>query len=72
MLLKDLISKLESIYEEQKPFIEVIGEPEIVIDLFKEIDKEKHLFKYYGFSQDIKLEYTADGVYNIINAFDKE
>jgi hypothetical protein len=72
MLIKDLISKLESIYEEQKPFIEIMGEPEIMIDIFMEAKDNKHLFRYAGLSRNIKLEYTPDGVYNIISSFEEE
>ena len=71
MLIKDLITQLQSLYEQQKHLMEVMGEPEILIDVFTEAKDHKHLFRYAGLSKNIKLEFTADGVYHVISSFEE-
>jgi hypothetical protein len=46
---------------------DVMGEPEIMIDCFKNI--ESGVFHYAGFSDQIKIERSADGVYSILSGF---
>ena len=70
MRIIDLIKKLEDLYctydDEYKHHM---GEPEIMIDVFGDTDKP-HMFEYRGFSKDICIDKSADGVYDIIRAFD--
>lgn len=72
MLIKDLIQKLEDLYctydDEYKHHM---GEPEIMVDIFKETG-EPHKFEYGGFSPFIHIDKSADGVYDIIRAFNTE
>jgi hypothetical protein len=70
MRIIDLIRQLEDLYctydDEYKHHM---GEPEIMIDVFGETD-EKHRFAYRGFSNIIHIDKSADGVYDIIRAFE--
>lgn len=70
MKIIDLIQQLEELYytydDEYKHHM---GEPEIMIDIFGETD-EKHKFVYKGFSPVIHIDKSADGVYDIIRAFE--
>ena len=67
MLIKDLIKKLQALYDEEAPHIEVMGEPEICIDVFEKVDGH---FRYAGIhTGDFVFDRTADGVYNVISAF---
>jgi hypothetical protein len=72
MLIKDLIKCIEDLYytydDEYKHHI---GEPEIMVDIFKETDI-RHKYEYVGFSPFIHIDKSADGVYDIIRAFDTE
>lgn len=71
MKIQDLIKQLEELYYTyDDEYKEVMGEPEIVIDIFSpQIIKGEKCFKYEGFSQQIVIQKTEDGVYDIINAF---
>lgn len=70
MYLKDLIEKLQEIYDshdvEEKL---VMGEPEIMIDIFRHALGHEHLFEYTGFDRDIEIEESGDGVYHILSRF---
>jgi hypothetical protein len=70
MRIIDLIRQLEELYytydDEYKHHM---GEPEIMIDVFGDTD-EKHRFVYRGFSNIIHIDKSADGVYDIIRAFE--
>lgn len=70
MRIIDLIKKLEDLYctydDEYKHYM---GEPEIMIDVFGDTDTP-HRYEYRGFSKDIYIDKSADGVYDIIRAFD--
>lgn len=72
MLIKDLIKRLEDLYytydDEYKHHM---GEPEIMVDIFRETDTP-HKFEYAGFSPFIHIDKSADGVYDIIRAFNTE
>lgn len=69
MRLIDLIRQLEDLYctydDEYKHHM---GEPEIMVDVF--VDKGDHKFEYGGFSPFIHIDKSADGVYDIIRAFE--
>lgn len=70
MILKDLIKKLQELENSyDAEYRAVMGEPDIVIDVFREIPGMPLHFQYAGFSQDIKITYSADGVYPILTAF---
>lgn len=67
MYIKDLITKLQELYESEMEHYDVMGEPEIMIDCFKRV--EQGVFHYAGFSDKIEVQRSADGVYPILNAF---
>lgn len=71
MLLKDLINQLQDLYATyDDDYKHVAGEPDIVVDVFTpQMINGVKCFAYAGFSQQVILEKTDDGVYNIINAF---
>jgi hypothetical protein len=70
MLLKDLIDQLQKIYDTyDRSYKDVAGEPEIMIDMFAKKDVDSHDFFYAGFSKEIDIEHSADGVYLIFNRF---
>lgn len=68
MRIRDLINMLEDLYDEEMKNYDVMGEPEIAIDVFsinREGDRE-----YAGIHLgDIKIDRTADGVYPVLTAF---
>lgn len=71
MITKDLIKKLEQLVADHEPCVEVMGEHEIMIDMFD--NKEPgQLFEYGGFSPEINIEKSADGVYDILSAFKRK
>ena len=74
MLIKDLIKQLEDLYEKEKAYIPVMGEPTIEIDVFECVDKAKGLYQYAGIMThtDIKIGQTSDGVYHVLTAFKNE
>ena len=70
MLLKDLIQTLQVLYNRyDDEYKQIAGEPEIMIDHFALTDKDAHTFFYGGFTKEIAIEQSADGVYLIINRF---
>lgn len=72
MKIVDLIEKLQALRTSltQGDYLEVMGEPEICIDVFKSIDEDSHMFEYAGFhTGEILFEYTGDGVYHLMSAF---
>lgn len=71
MLAKDLIKLLEELIERHKPAEDMMGPCQITIDVFSESKEHPGLFKYRGINndQDIKITYTADGVYPVLTAF---
>lgn len=67
----DLIAKLQALIIAHEPCKEMMGEHEIVIDVFKHSSiPSDHTFAYMGFSPDIKIEKSADGCYDILSAFE--
>jgi hypothetical protein len=67
MLIKTLIEQLQTLYEAEMIHADVMGEPEIMIDCFKQV--EQGVFQYAGFSNQVKIERSADGVYAILSGF---
>lgn len=64
MLLKDFIVELKEIYDTfPADYLEIVGEPEIVIDDFAKIaSKTFHrLFEYKGVKEQITIDRTFDG-----------
>jgi hypothetical protein len=70
MQLKLLIEQLQTLYEAEMVHADVMGEPEIMIDCFKNV--EPGVFHYAGFSDQISIERSADGVYPILSGFLKD
>ncbi len=72
MLLRDFLDTLEQLYIEEMKDVEVMGEPEIMIDAFEKIG-DTHTFKYCGYdNRKIDVERSDDGVYLIINRFKRK
>ena len=67
MLTKDLIKQLQKLVDAHESYVEVMGEHEIMVDVFKKV--AEHTFQYAGFSKDIRIDKSTDGVYDIICAF---
>ena len=66
--MKDLIEKLQSLYSSYTDeYKSVMGEPEIMIDQFKRNADYSH--DYVGWSPDIAIEKSSDGIYDIISRF---
>lgn len=65
MLVRDLINRLEEL--DKNDTCEEFGPAEIMIDVFELVDD--HKFVYRGFSKDIRIERSDDGVYPILTAF---
>lgn len=72
MLLKDLIKKLQVLYdiETANGSLEVMGEPEIMIDVFEK--NYGSLYNYAGFDKEINIERSGDGVYLLLSRFKEE
>ena len=66
MLVKDLIKLLEELLEKHKPSQEVMGDCEIMIDVFTYAGYQE--FEYAGISKDIIITYTEDSVYPVLTA----
>jgi hypothetical protein len=67
MLIKDLIEQLQTLYEQEMIHADVMGDPEIMIDCFKKV--KPGVFHYAGFSKNISIQRSNDGVYLILNGF---
>ena len=71
--MKDLINQLQEKYSFYTDEIKsVFGEPEIMIDVFKEAETGGHYFTYVGWSPDFSIDKSSDGVYDIISKFENE
>lgn len=68
MLTKELIKQLQKLVDNHESYIDVMGEHEIVIDVFKK--GEGTNFYYSGFSPNIVIDKSSDGVYDILSAFE--
>lgn len=71
MYIKDLIVLLSKHYVEEMKHADVLGEPEIMIDVFKQVPGSTH-FTYGGIVHDVRVERSADGVYLILSKFSKD
>lgn len=72
MQIKDLIAKLETLYNTyDDSYKNVMGEPEIMIDVFKLVPNTNHT-AYAGFSKEINIDKSGDGVYDILSAFHED
>lgn len=74
MQLKQLIQQLQEIYNKEVESIDILGEPTIEIDHFEKVtygENRPPLFMYKGFSGDISIEQSPDGVYHILSRFSK-
>jgi len=75
MKTKDLIAKLQKLIDEHEPLKEVMGEHEIMVDVFVKLpgigisSDGINAFKYAGFSPNIIIEKSADVTYDIISSF---
>ena len=75
MQTKELIKILQQLVENHKCVEDIMGEHEIMVDVFqmKEmqcLDGTMHkTFQYAGFSPEIKIQKSSDGVYDIICGF---
>jgi hypothetical protein len=67
VLIKDLIDQLQNLYKEEMKHYDILGEPEIMIDSFKKVEGT-NTFQYKGFSKDIEIQRSSDGIYPIIVA----
>jgi len=72
MMTTELIKELQKLVDDHKSYEDVMGPHEIVIDVFKKIPGEGHEFNYVGFSPNIQIEKSSDGVYDILSAFAEE
>jgi hypothetical protein len=66
MLIKDLIDQLQELYKKEMKYYDILGDPEIMIDCFERMAPST--FKYKGFSKDIVIQRSNDGIYPIITA----
>lgn len=71
MLTKDLIKLLQDKLERDKEYEEIMGESEIMIDCFVKTTPPGS-FHYGGFSPEIIIERSDDGVYEILSGFKRE
>jgi hypothetical protein len=65
--LIDGLQKLRASYDDK--YLATMGEPEIMLDVFIEIIDEPNKFRYSGIGNEIKIEKSDDGVYDIISSF---
>lgn len=74
MLIKDLIQKLQDIYDNeiQGDYLDIMGEPEIMIDIFESDNNNNKHFVYKGFDKEIDIERSSDGIYLILSRFKAE
>lgn len=68
MKTKDLIKQLQDMVDAHEEHIPVMGEHEIMIDVWELVDLVAHRFEYKGFSPNIQITHTSDGVYPILAA----
>lgn len=70
MKTKDLIKQLQHLIDEHERLglQEQMGEHEIVIDVWQLVNPVTHCFEYRGFSPNIQITYSSDGVYPTLAA----
>lgn len=71
MLIKDLINKLEEVYQHDLKYLDLFGEPTIHMDTFKQIEGA-FTFNYSGISDNIEIVRDPSGVYNILSKMEVE
>lgn len=71
MLVKDLIKMLEKLVEDHEPNKHIMGECEIMIDVFDLVPPEYEKIEYKGISPEICIRYSRDGVYPIISQVER-
>lgn len=64
----DLIAQLQALVDAHADHVWMMGEHEIMIDVFAK-NAEGRSFTYVGFSPDINIEKTSDGVYDVLSAW---
>jgi len=79
MQIKKLIKQLEAIYSTyDDEYKSVMGEPEIMLDVFAlakdypgypKLNPCRFLREYAGWTPDIIIEKSTDGVYDVISSF---
>ena len=67
MRCKDLITQLEKLIADNEPHKRIMGEAEVMIDVFH-WNEERGSFDYQGFSPEVRITKSADGVYDILTA----
>ena len=74
MLVRDLITQLEALIvanDADPEWKAMMGEATVVIDMFR-WDEDRGAFNYIGFSQDVRITKSADGVYDILTAIEDD
>lgn len=71
MLVSKLIEKLQELELKHEAVKDMMGPATVAIDLFQKIG-DSGTFKYVGVNDldDIVIDVTSDGVYNVLCAFD--
>ena len=72
MQTTELIAKLQKLVDDHKSYEDVMGPHEIVIDVFRRSEGMNSIYRYGGFSPDVKIQKSKDGVYDILCAFAEE
>jgi len=71
MKTKELIKQLQELVDLHEPMVEVFGEHEVVIDsweLLDTLESSERLWQYKGFSTNVEITLSGDGVYHILAA----
>lgn len=68
MLATDLIAMLEDLIEKHKPMEEMMGPCVVMIDHFAFLPGVSGDIEYHGFSPNIVISWSEDGVYPILMA----
>jgi hypothetical protein len=70
MYLKDLITRLQQIYDMHSQQKDLLGEPEIVIDKFERVESKtfNRLYEHRGITPDIAVTRTTDGVFLVLSS----
>lgn len=76
MLVRDLITRLHTlIYDHENggryhKGVDMLGECEIHIDVFRQIPQISGGYTYQGVSPNINIDRSGDGVFHILSAFE--
>jgi hypothetical protein len=66
MQTKELIAILQKLVEEHESLKDVMGEHEIVMDVWQQ--QKDHIWTYSGVSGNLDIQLSGDGVYHILTA----